>query len=91
MNKSDLVKVMVEAGPIGSKAAAERALNAALESIKKTLKNGERVTISGFGTFSVRASKARQGINPQTGQTIYIPAKTVPKFTPGKELKEAVK
>ncbi len=91
MNKSDLVKVMVDAGPIENKAAAERALNAALESIKKALKGKERVTISGFGTFSARASKARQGINPQTGQTIYIPAKTVPKFTPGKELKEAVK
>jgi len=74
-----------------SKADAERALDAVLETITKSLTNGDSVTITGFGTFSARARAARAGVNPKTGEKIQIPAMTVPKFKAGKGLKEAVR
>jgi len=74
-----------------SKADAGRALDAILETITKTLANGDSVTITGFGTFSARARAARAGVNPKTGEKIQIPAMTVPKFKAGKGLKEAVR
>ncbi len=81
---------MAEAGGI-SKKAAEAALGAFLDGVKKSLKKGDSVTLVGFGTFSVSKRNARQGRNPQTGATINIPARTVPVFKAGKGLKEAVK
>ncbi len=90
MTKADLVeKVASDTGL--SKADASRALDAALDNIKKTLKKGQKVTLVGFGTFSVSKRKARKGRNPQTGEEIKIPASKIPKFTPGKGLKEIVK
>ena len=74
-----------------SKAEAVKAVNAFLEAIKKTLKKGEKVTLVGFGTFSVAKRSARKGRNPQTGKPIKIAAKKVPKFTAGKALKASVK
>lgn len=79
MNKSELVEQMAKAAGI-SKAAAEKALGAALSAISKALKKGDRVTLVGFGTFSVVKRAARQGRNPQTRQPITIKAKNVAKF-----------
>ncbi len=74
-----------------SKAAASRALDAVVVAIKGTLKKNGSVTLVGFGTFRVSKRKARTGRNPRTNQPIKIPAAKVPKFTPGKALKDAVK
>ncbi|HET9481797.1 MAG TPA: HU family DNA-binding protein [Candidatus Polarisedimenticolia bacterium] len=88
MNKADLIeKVFAEQGPKVSKAQAARALESVISGITASLKKGERVTISGFGTFSASKRKARVGRNPQTGEPISIPARTVARFTPGKELR----
>ena len=74
-----------------SKAAASRALDSVVGAIKSTLKKNGSVTLVGFGTFRVSKRKARTGRNPRTNQPIKIPAAKVPKFTPGKALKDAVK
>ena len=74
-----------------SKAAASRALDSVVGAIKATLKKNGSVTLVGFGTFRVSKRKARTGRNPRTNQPIKIPAAKVPKFTPGKALKDAVK
>ena len=89
MNKSDLVEAMsVNAGI--SKAAAGKALDAMMKSITGELMTGGRVSLVGFGSFSVSARAARDGRNPQTGATIKIPARKVVKFKAGSELKESV-
>ncbi|PIZ26843.1 MAG: DNA-binding protein HU, partial [Chloroflexi bacterium CG_4_10_14_0_8_um_filter_46_9] len=59
--------------------------------VTKTLKKGEEVVLTGFGTFSAKQRAARQGVNPRTGEKIQIPAVTVPKFKAGKALKDALK
>jgi DNA-binding protein HU-beta len=74
-----------------SKGAASKALSSFVEGVGKTLKKGQRVTLVGFGTFSVSKRKTRRGRNPQTGKEIKIPAKKVAKFKPGKALKQLVK
>ena len=89
MNKSELVDFIAGEAEI-SKAAAGRALDAVTTAVKKTLKKGGTVTLVGFGTFSVGTRAARVGRNPQTGAEIKIKAAKVPKFRPGKALKEAV-
>ncbi len=90
MQKSDLIEKI--AGDAGiSKAAADRALNSILSNITKTLKSGDRISLVGFGTFSISKRAARIGRNPQTGAEIKIKATKVPKFKAGKSLKEAVK
>lgn len=89
MNKSELVDFIAGEAEI-SKAAAARALDAVTTAVKKTLKKGGTVTLVGFGTFSVGKRAARIGRNPQTGAEIKIKAAKVPKFRPGKALKEAV-
>jgi len=89
VNKSDLVDAIAKSADI-SKAAAGRALDAAVESIKKALKKGDTVSLVGFGTFKVGKRAARTGRNPRTGETIKIKAAKVPKFTAGKGLKDAV-
>jgi len=73
-----------------SKAAAARALDATVDSIKKALKKGDTVSLVGFGTFKVGKRAARNGRNPRTGATIKIKAAKVPKFSAGKGLKDAV-
>ncbi len=73
-----------------SKADASITLNSVIDNISKALKKGDSVTIVGFGTFDVAKRKARKGRNPQTGETIKIPAMKVPKFRAGKALKEIV-
>jgi DNA-binding protein HU-beta len=90
MNKSELVEAMAKAAGV-SKAASEKALNGALAAITKSLKKGDKVTLVGFGTFSVAKRAARQGRNPQTGKMIKIAAKKVAKFKAGSKLADAVK
>ena len=89
MNKSELVDHIADASDI-SKASASRALDAALEAITASLKDGEPVALVGFGTFSVRDRAARAGRNPQTGETIQIAASKNPVFKAGKALKDAL-
>jgi DNA-binding protein HU-beta len=85
MNKADLINVIAKDAKI-SKADAGKALDSLTKRITQSLKKGENVTLVGFGTFSVTKRKARTGRNPQTGETIKIKAKKVPKFKAGKEL-----
>jgi DNA-binding protein HU-beta len=89
MNKGDLVEKIAAAQGI-SKTAANGAIDTIIDSATSALKKGTRVTLVGFGTFSISQRKARNGRNPQTGSTIKIPAKRVVKFTPGIDLKKAV-
>lgn len=89
MNKSDLVEAMASNAGV-SKAAAGKALDAMMKSITGELMTGGRVSLVGFGSFSVSQRAARDGRNPQTGATIKIPARKVIKFKAGSELKEAV-
>lgn len=91
MTKADLAQKISSA--LGTtKADGEKALNVVTEEITKSLKAGNPVTLTGFGTFSVSHRKARAGVNPQNpGQKIQIPAMDVPKFKPGKALKNAVR
>lgn len=89
MNKSELVEQIAEKAEL-SKAAAARALDATIETVKATLKKGDTVTLVGFGTFRVSERSARNGRNPQTGAVIKIKAAKVPKFVPGKALKDVV-
>ncbi len=89
MNKSDLVDAIAKSADI-SKAAAARALDATVDTIKKALKKGDTVSLVGFGTFKVGKRAARNGRNPRTGATIKIKAAKVPKFSAGKGLKDAV-
>ena len=89
MNKGDLINKIAEHADL-SKAQATDALNAMLEGITDSLKDDDKVTLIGFGTFSLSHRKARSGRNPQTGETIQIAAKNVVKFKPGKEITEAV-
>ncbi len=89
MNKGDLVNKIAEVTKL-SKAQSTDALNAVIDSITEALKDGDKVTLIGFGTFSVSLRQERSGRNPQTGENINIPAKVSPKFKPGKELSDAV-
>lgn len=73
-----------------SKALAENAINSMTDNITRALKRGQKITLTGFGTFSVSRRKARKGRNPQTGAVIQIKAQRVPKFRPGKELRGQV-
>jgi DNA-binding protein HU-beta len=90
MNKEQLVEKVADKTGATKKDALE-VLNTALDLITGALRKGDKVTLVGFGTFLVRRRKAREGRNPQTGAKIKIPAKKVPAFTAGKELKSAVK
>jgi nucleoid DNA-binding protein len=89
MNKADVINEVAKA--TCSKVEAGKAVKAFIEAIKKALKKGNKVTLIGFGTFSVVKRSARTGRNPQTGKPLKIAAKKVPKFTAGKALKSAVK
>ena len=90
MTKTELVKAIAEQAGLTNK-DAEGALNAFISIVTKTIKKGGNVTITGFGTFLKVERKARDGVNPQTGAKIKIPKRMVPKFKPGKVLKDNVK
>jgi len=89
MNKADLI---IEVAKVTcTKKEAGMAVDTVLDTITKALKKGQKVTLPGFGTFSVVKRAARKGRNPQTGEAIKIKASKVPKFTAGKGLKDAAK
>lgn len=90
MNKAELVEEVVNETGLTRRTARE-AVNTITSVITDALARGEKVTLVGFGTFKVMERKARTGRNPQTGQTIQIPAKKAPKFRPGKGLREKVR
>jgi len=90
MTKTELVDVVAQKGGM-TKAAAGRAVDAVVEAVTKALSKGEKVTVTGFGTFEVRHRAARMGRNPQTGATLHIAATKTPAFKAGKALKEAVR
>ncbi len=90
MTKAELIEKIASTAKM-TKTDAGRALDATLEAIKSALKKGQKVTLVGFGTFSVSKRKARTGRNPQTGKEIKIPAMKVPRFTAGKALKSLVR
>jgi DNA-binding protein HU-beta len=89
MNKAELIDVIAGTGDL-SKASAGRVLDAVIDAITKTLQGGGQVSITGFGTFSVRERAARQGRNPRTGETIQIAASKAPGFKAGKAFKDAL-
>jgi DNA-binding protein HU-beta len=89
MNKTELIEHIAKQADI-SKAAATRALDAVIGGVKLSLKRGNPVSLVGFGTFAVGKRAARTGRNPRTGASIKIKAAKVPKFRPGKALKDAV-
>lgn len=89
MNKNELVSQVAEKAGL-TKRDSERALNAFMQAVEEALSRGDRVSLVGFGTFEVRERKARVGRNPQTGQSIRIPAARVPTFKAGKSLRDTV-
>jgi DNA-binding protein HU-beta len=90
MTKAELVKRIASSASIPDVTAA-KALTAALDGITGALKRGQKVALIGFGTFSVAKRQARNGRNPRTGQSIKIPAARVPRFSPGKDLKNSIR
>jgi DNA-binding protein HU-beta len=90
MNKTELIAVLATEADVTQK-VAEQVLKAFTESVTVSLKKGEKVVITGFGTFELRHRVARQGKNPRTGAAIKVPAQNTPAFKAGKLLKAAVK
>lgn len=90
MNKADVIARVHETLG-GTKADAERAVDAMIDAITNSLKGGEEVSIAGLGIFEAKMRAARTGRNPRTGESITIPAMRVPKFRAAKALKDAVK
>ena len=90
MTKMELVEAVAKTAGV-TKTESQRVVDSVIECISKALERGEKVTVTGFGTFEVRQRAARMGRNPQTGETIQIPAQRTPAFRSGKSLKDAVK
>jgi len=90
MTKDEMIALMAEKSGI-TKKQATTAFEAFVDGVSTNLKKGDKISFSGFGTFSVSKRKARAGRNPQTGATIQIPATKVPVFKAGKRLKEAIR
>lgn len=90
MTKKDLISHVAKKANLTNKASSD-AVSAMLNGIRDSLKKGEKVVITGFGTFSVRKRAERPGRNPKTGEKITLPARRAPGFTPGKTLKKAVR
>ena len=90
MNKNELIEAVAERTGL-AKSDAARAVEAVLGSVTEALQRGDAVALSGFGTFLSAVRAARTGRNPRTGETLAISASRVPKFKPGKSLKDALK
>jgi DNA-binding protein HU-beta len=90
VNKAELIEHMAKNADL-NKAQAGRALDALVDAVRRTLKKGDSVSLIGFGTFAVTKRAARTGRNPRTGDAIKIKAAKIPKFRPGKGLKDAIK
>lgn len=91
MTKAELVEKIYAKSGLSTKAKSEAALDAIIDSLTECLASGDSITLTGFGSFKVAKRAPRKGRNPRTGKEIDIPATTVVKFTPGKNLKESVK
>ena len=89
MIKVDIINEVAKAADI-TKVRAEVAVEAVLEAMKDALMKGERIELRGFGSFRIRQRRSRQGRNPKTGDKVDVPAKKIPYFKPGKELKELI-
>ena len=89
MTKAELITAVADESGL-KKVDAEKAVNAFIASVTAALKQGDKLSLVGFGTFCTTKRAARKGQNPQTGKKINIPAATIPKFKAGKNLKEAV-
>jgi nucleoid DNA-binding protein len=89
MGKTDMIDAIAKVTGL-EKTKSKAAMEAMIDLISKELKKGNRVQLTGFGTFSVTRRKKRVGVNPKTGEKIQIPARKVPKFTPGKALKDLI-
>lgn len=90
MTKNELIEKVAKKSSLTKKAAAD-AVNSTFDLIRDTMNRGEKVIITGFGTFLIRSRAARRGRNPQTGQPIHIPARKLPGFTAGKTIKRLIK
>ncbi len=90
MNKAELIEKVANLTDM-TKADTERMLDATVDTVRKTVKKGDDVKLVGFGTFTKAKRKARSGRNPQTGETIKIPAAWYPKFRPGTEFKTLIR
>jgi DNA-binding protein HU-beta len=90
MTKADLIDILANAADV-KKGVVENVLNAFTDAVEKALKEGDKVALTGFGTFQCSTRAARTGRNPKTGEEIKIEACKVPKFKPGNKLKEALK
>ncbi|OGH20113.1 MAG: DNA-binding protein [Candidatus Levybacteria bacterium RIFCSPHIGHO2_02_FULL_37_13] len=90
MTKRELIEIVAKKANLTNKAARD-SIQAFINSIRDSLKRGEKIVITGFGTFSVRKRVERVGRNPKTGEKITISARKAPGFTPGKTLKKAVR
>lgn len=90
MTKNELIEKVAKKASLTKRAAAD-AVNSAFNTIRDSLARGEKVVITGFGTFLVRSRAARRGRNPQTGEAIQIPGKKLPGFTAGKTIKRLIK
>lgn len=89
MTKAELINAIAEKSELNKK-QSEAALNAVLDSITEALVKGEKVQLTGFGTFETREKKEKEAINPRTKEKILVPARTAPAFKAGKALKDAV-
>ena len=90
MTKAELIDIIAIESEI-TKVAAEKALNSLTRNVEKVLRKGDKITLTGFGTWMVSRRKSRRGLNPQTRKAITIPACRVPKFKAGKSLKASVR
>lgn len=90
MQKTDFIKAVAERTGVSQK-ETKQVIDAALDIIAETLAKGEKVTLTGFGTFEVRDRQAREGVNPQTREKIHIPATKTPGFSASSTLKDSVK
>lgn len=90
MNRAEVVARVAKDSGL-TKADVDRVLGALIENVSRSLKKGEKVKLVGFGTFDVARRRARSVLNPRTGVAIRIPARRVPRFTPGKDLRKLIR
>jgi integration host factor subunit beta len=88
MTKAHLIETLAERNPTLSRKQAEVVINTLFDSIRDSLKNGEKTEIRGFGSFRLRIRQTKEGRNPKTGETVSVPEKRMPFFKAGKEIKE---
>ena len=90
MTRSDLIQRLAEQHPDLATARVEAAVKVLLEHLRETLVDGERIEVRGFGSFSIRTHESKQGRNPKTGESVFVPPRRSVHFKPGKELRDRV-